>query len=409
MANKKHKDHRTSFVDADGNRHHFEDNTAAGLAAQVAVRQYELAHPVKKITRNTTVEIWLAEYLETYVEPYVTKKKYGNYKSRAKRIIGKDNEHYIIGHLPLKDVTPRACNTVLMSLEDCSHDYIRKVMSLMRNAFDIAVDEGLMLKNPAPRLKDMRMPINSKPDGERRPAMATEIKQLYDSAKRLGDRYESYIILIHRFGLRPSEAGRVQRCHFNLKSMTLHVIGTKSKNATREVPIPDDLLPWIEKYEDPFALLVTNYYGKPTTDTKRTKMWYALKRDIHINNGGNLYRNEVVPPFVVAEDLELYCLRHNYAGDMIAKGIPIDIVKLLMGHATSKITNRYIDLMPEMIKLALSKINPKNPQPLQKFNDLELKKLEKPPENDDKKEQFQPGEVWEPCGEPAGTPHYSGI
>jgi len=349
----RHKPHRKSIT-YDGKRYFLEADTAEELAAAIAIKKYQLENPVKKITRNSTVEKWLTEYLEVYVEPYVTAQKYGSYKTRANRITG------VIGDYLLKDVTPRACNGVLTSLKGYSHDYIRKIMSLMRSAFDIAVDEDLMLKNPAPRAKDTRMPKDSKPDGELRPATAAELKYLYDSAKRLGERYENYIILIHRFGLRPGEAGSVQGCHFDLKKQTLHVLGTKSKNATRDVPIPASLLPWARKHsKKPFELLVQNYYGRPTTRTKRTKMWQALKRDIHIHAGGNVYRNEIKAPFVLAEDLELYCLRHNYAGDMIAKGIPIDIVKLLMGHATSKITNRYIDLMPEMIAFAKEKIDGK--------------------------------------------------
>ena len=63
-------------------------------------------------------------------------------------------------------------------------------------------------------------------------------------------------------------------------------------------------------------------------------------------------------PFVLAEDLTAYCLRHRYASDMIAKGIPKEVVSLIMGHADIDITDIYIKLTREMIDDALAKLNP---------------------------------------------------
>jgi integrase len=61
-------------------------------------------------------------------------------------------------------------------------------------------------------------------------------------------------------------------------------------------------------------------------------MWTALKREMNIEMGCEVVRNAVLPPFAVAADLVPYCLRHTYATDLQAAGVPINVAKTFLGH-----------------------------------------------------------------------------
>lgn len=87
---------------------------------------------------------------------------YVDLKSQARKITD------IIGKIPLKDVRQADCKRVVQRMDGLSRGYICKVTQLMRAAFDAAVDEDYMLKNPVP--KKIRMPENAKPNGRRRAA-----------------------------------------------------------------------------------------------------------------------------------------------------------------------------------------------------------------------------------------------
>ena len=51
-----------------------------------------------------------------------------------------------------------------------------------------------------------------------------------------------------------------------------------------------------------------------------------------------MYRNELLPPFPLAEDFVPYDLRHTYCTDLQKTGIDIRMAQKLMGHADITIT-----------------------------------------------------------------------
>jgi len=98
-----HKEFRRSFR-YDGKREFIEADSEGELDAAVDVRKYELEHPPEKqITKRTTVEKWLEEYLKTYKHDYVTHKQYINLLSHARVITA------AIGKIPLKDIRKHHC------------------------------------------------------------------------------------------------------------------------------------------------------------------------------------------------------------------------------------------------------------------------------------------------------------
>ena len=65
-----------------------------------------------------------------------------------------------------------------------------------------------------------------------------------------------------------------------------------------------------------------------------------MKREMNIAMGCKVYRNQVLKPHWVADDLVPYCLRHTYCTELQDAGVPINVAKELMGHTDISVTAR---------------------------------------------------------------------
>ena len=59
---------------------------------------------------------------------------------------------------------------------------------------------------------------------------------------------------------------------------------------------------------------------------------------MNISMGCKVYRNELIPPFPLADDFVPYDLRHTYCTNLARAGVDIRVAKKLMGHANISIT-----------------------------------------------------------------------
>ena len=76
------------------------------------------------------------------------------------------------------------------------------------------------------------------------------------------------------------------------------------------------------------------------------RAWNKLKREMNIAMGCAVYRNELVPPYPLAEDLVPYCLRHTFCTNLQKKSVDIRTAQYLMGHSDIRMTaNIYTHIM----------------------------------------------------------------
>jgi len=52
-------------------------------------------------------------------------------------------------------------------------------------------------------------------------------------------------------------------------------------------------------------------------------------------------------------------LRHTFASQLVARGVPMTAVQMLMGHSTITTTMRYSHLAPTTLRSAIDMLNPK--------------------------------------------------
>ena len=231
------------------------------------------------------------------------------------------------------------------NMQGKAQDTIRKVYQLTNFIFEKAIQNKLIKENPC---KWVTIPSGGKT--KRRAINDVEYKHILKVADE-DERFVFYLFMLF-CGCRPSEVANLRGMDVKqINGMNiLHIEGTKTKNAVRDVPIPDYLMERIPKVESPFDYLFTNNNGKPLTRGNRERLCRAFKRALNISMGCKVYRNELIPPYPLAPDFVPYCLRHTYCTDLQKQNVDIRTAQYLMGHADISMTaNIYTHMTEETL------------------------------------------------------------
>lgn len=282
----------------------------------------------------------------------VTVAKYG--KEWAETYHGTDSEtdkdyrrivaHHIapdIGHLLLRDVTESTLQALLnRKAEDLSPSRVHKIKITLGQMFRKARKNHLIADNPA---EDLTLP-DGMTAGTRRSLTEDERQLLLHVLP--GQRGNLYCKLMLYCGLRPGEVNALQWKHVDLENGIIHVMQAVKHNTTtigppksaagyRDIPIPKAFLRELNGGTD--EDYVASWTGKMITRSGQARMWASVKRAMDIEAGATVYRNQIVES-VLADDLDLYCLRHTYCTDLQKAGVPINIARELMGHSDISVT-----------------------------------------------------------------------
>ena len=310
----------------DGKKYYVSGYTQEELIVNATLKKKEIEEGKYITTKNTLLKDWAIECIETYKtgQKEVTHKKY---IARVKHCILDE-----IGNIPLKNIKPLHCQRVLNLQAGKSKYQIDQIYQALNFIFNKAVDNKLILENPA---KGIVKPSGTK--DSRRSITDTERMHIVKIAMT---KRKYYIYLLMLFcGCRPSEAAECMGKDISVRDgyPLLHIRGTKTKNSDRFVPIPEQLYTLIK--DTPKMEYIACYQsGNKITETNRNRVWTSFKRDLNIDMGCRTYRNALVPPYPVAPDLVPYCLRHTYCTDLAKKGIDIRVAQKLMGHSSITMT-----------------------------------------------------------------------
>lgn len=255
-------------------------------------------------------------------------------ESGRKAMRGRMNKWVLssIGTLSLKQVKPLHCQAIMNNLSGMSWSQVDRVYHELRFVFDKAVENNLILKNPA---KNIVKPSSEK--GHRRAISSKEREHLL----KVADQEPRFILFLFMLfcGCRSAEAAGVIGRDITKKDgeLILHIRGTKTVNSDRYVPVPDYLAERLPKVE-PFEPYCKNKAGHKHDQQSYRRLVKHLYREMNISMGCRVYRNELIPPFPLADDFVPYDLRHTYCTDLARAGVDIRVAQKLMGHASIKMT-----------------------------------------------------------------------
>ena len=310
----------------DGKRYAAYADSEKELYQKMERKKMELEQGRVILSRSTTVRDWTDQVLKTY-KAGLSDDYREQMELRIKKHILKE-----IGDLPLKAVKPIHCQAIMNHQIGKSKSHISKLHQELCFIFDKAVENQLLLSSPAAHLS---VPKGIK--GSRQSITESERTALLSAVSR--DFSYVLFLLMLQCGCRPSEAIRAQGMDIvrNDGVNMLHIRGTKTENADRFVPIPDDLYQRIRK-TSPFGFIAPNSAGRMHTASSYKRTVDRLRRDMNILMGCKVYRNQLIPPLPLRSSFVPYDLRHTYCTDLARKGVDVRVAQKLMGHSSISIT-----------------------------------------------------------------------
>lgn len=274
---------------------------------------------------NILVKDWTERCIELYKtnQSEITRKKY------LQRI-----NHCIlerIGDMRVKDVTPMHCQMVMNYQNGKSRTQVNEVYQALKFIFSHAVFNEVISKDPTLTL------IKPKATQNHRRALNDLERSVFLKVAPTDRKFYSFLLMYY-CGCRPLEATNCKGSDLFVVDgqPMLHIRGTKTKNADRNVPIPPELWQLIKNTpKNEYIALHRGLYIDPDT---RTRVWYTLWRAMNEEAGVKRFRNAIVPPFPIPKELTPYCLRHDFCTNLARRGIDIRIAQRLMGHSDIKLT-----------------------------------------------------------------------
>ncbi|MCL1810432.1 MAG: site-specific integrase [Clostridiales bacterium] len=328
------------------------------LVARAALKRKEIEDGAMTVNQGTQFGAYAKKYLETYKRNDVGEAMYALYESNLRN-------HILpyIGHLKIKDIKPINCKEIINARAGHSKSHISKIVQLLNQVFEAAMDDDIIIKNPA---RNLQLPAKAK-DGTGR--AITDHEREYSLKVAETHKAGVWVKTMLYTGMRPGETAALQFRHIDFKARTItveqaresktdNIAGPKSMAGKRVLPIREILLPDLfshceGKNGDPWGYVFTQETtGNRHTKTSMYHLWCSFKRELNIAMGCRVYRSQLIPPFPVAEDLIAYCFRHTFASDMAAAGVPVAAMKMLMGHEDVSTTMRYTHKTDELFENA---------------------------------------------------------
>lgn len=257
----------------------------------------------------------LNEWAETCLDVYKPNQKkdskyYYTYRNRMKNCV-----LAYLGEMQIEDIKPIDCQRCINNQVGNSAYQISQTKQMMNFLFEHAIDNELISRNPA---RNVTKPSGTK---ETRRSLTNDEREAFLEA--IEDPKYLPFAFMYYCGLRPSEARDIKESDIvEINGFkTLNVRGTKSVNAVRSIPIPNNLSRLIQKSLKSKFRASQGYICKLNTGAMRDR-WLKLRVAIKAH-----------------PDLVPYCLRHTYCTDLQRKGVDVRIAQKLMGHSTIDLTS----------------------------------------------------------------------
>lgn len=324
------KDAITKTFTYGGRRYYVRAKTEKEAIEKMVKKKLDLQNGNYVVNGDTTVSAWAYKCIDVYKTNQSPATR-TTYISRLNSCILSQ-----IGNRPLKSIKPFDCQMVLNRLQGQSNYQISAVCQILKFIFGKAKINHLISEDPT---LDLQKPCGTK---KKRRALTPAEENAFLSVAFSTPQFRVFL-LMYFCGLRTSEARNARYDDIiyikdgDTEYPALHVRGTKTANAVRNVPIPNKLLKAIEKPAKS-SYIAPNAAGNKHTDNSFKRAISSLRRAMNIAMGCRVYRNQLIPPFPLAEDFVPYCLRHTYCSNLCKAGVDIRVAQSLMGHSDITLT-----------------------------------------------------------------------
>jgi integrase len=292
------------------------------------------------VNETTTVRAWLEHWSDEIVPTLdITEKTAADYRFQVRK-------HLIprLGRVHLAKLNAEHVERQLMGSmreEGLSPRSIALARNVLGMALATAERRGKVRRNVVPMTK---APKKAPP---RLDPLSTEDAQSVLKAAQ-GDRLEALAVIILFLGLRRGEALRLRWDDVDLDAKTLSVVKAKTQAGVRTIPMPDAVVKALRSHQrrqkiermaadawgDP-GLVFASTVGTVIDGDNAYKWWQALCLKAGIGRR------------------RFHATRHTAATLMLNNGVPLEVIRNVLGHASIAITaDLYAKVEPETLRTA---------------------------------------------------------
>lgn len=340
----------------------------------------------QSISTNTTLEKWIAEWLDAYVKPPVLKQKtYENYRDRLAYLLP------LLGKRRLNTLTTKEIQEALKKLyaeggakkQGLAAHSVNRIRSYLKSALNDAIDNGLLTKNPAngtKPLKEAKADIVVMTESEVRRFLEIAKTGSYISfgvknpkylkhnigTQYLEKTYYNFVNLALATGMRCGELRGLSWQCVDFEAGTIRVeeqlISTndyadmfddpKTYHSVRTIVVDKTVLNELQEFKeyqkdyavilgDKFLnehdLIFTNTFGKPVCYSNFRKRYFF----------------KMLGAAGISPKYTIHCMRHTHATLLLKAGVNVSVVSKRLGHSSTTVTlNIYAHVLDEMEKTA---------------------------------------------------------
>lgn len=331
----------------------------------------------KKILLNDYIEYWLKAYKLNKIEPTSYSRLYSVYQHQIKESIGRK----MIGNVTTTDIQKlidEYANPTTDKVKPLALSGLKKIIHLLKPCFQMAVTEGIIPSNPC---NNVKLPVEScvvvktkkqvcmSDDEMERFKEAALLK--YKTTGEYRSRNGLVLLVMLNLGLRVGEIQALEWRDINFdkkiviinKTMQNNIHNynntgkkvysrlkdsTKTYSGMRVLKLNDTVIFYLKELReyDNRNNIVSKYVSSSHANTivKERNLQRSLDRIVEIAE--------------ISEQVSLHTLRHTFGSALIRKGVGVEVVSKLMGHANINITyQKYIHVLQEQQAMAMQMIN----------------------------------------------------
>lgn len=300
---------------------------------------------------NFTFTVWADHWYLEY-EDQVAPSTYAGYRYTL-AILKRE-----FGDIPIEDILPMHISVFITRLtnEGASSSKITKCRAMLVQIFDAAVDNCLILRNPARAAKRVKTRDDTTEDAENEKDAFTpeEIQALF--SKLPNDILGNSIRLLIITGMRVQEllalkAGDIPEDGSSIRitravktvNGKAELGGPKSKLSRRSIPIPVNyrhIAVFLKQHGSSPFLWKSGKIGKPySVGSFRSRYYTALEKIPEVRR---------LPP---------HCCRHTYVTELQRKGISMELIAKLTGHSDISTTSNYLHVSEDTLQKTVEVLN----------------------------------------------------
>jgi len=331
------------------------------------------------LCKDVTVNEWFEAWFEQYKKPTLKPTGVVSYKRKYINTYGKE-----LGIIKLLELNQFMIQTATSELIKAGYTpkTIRDALSVLKLMLDAAVGNRIIESNPT---LGVVVPEYAEIKEERRVLTKEEQKLFLEKVE--GSFYKELYNFMLTTGVRVGEMGALQwedidfdnkfiyirhslSCHYVDGIKTLVITTPKTQNSIRKVPFfgeTKNILLSQKKKQDNLKkqlgnryrsaeelnganLVFTSSMGSPVT---RYVLEHDMKQVTKQINDVERYNALIENRFPVEfEKVYPHALRHTFATRCIEKGMPVETVQKIMGHASINMTMSYTHILEDTLKNA---------------------------------------------------------